>query len=94
MRGCPFGGYFSSVSSTLPWAKNTGNLTVRPFSVAHSIIYDEAKNKAVGVRIIDSNTKETVEYFAKDHFRKCICAEFESRVAQFHFEKISEWIRK
>ena len=33
MRGCPFGGYFSSVSSTLPWAKRTGNLTVQPFSV-------------------------------------------------------------
>jgi choline dehydrogenase-like flavoprotein len=65
MRGCPFGGYFSSVSSTLPWAKRTGNLTVRPFSVAHSIIYDEAKGRAAGVRIIDANTKEPVEYFAK-----------------------------
>lgn len=65
MRGCPFGGYFSSVSSTLPWAKRTGNLTVRPFSVAHSIIYDESKGRATGVRIIDSNTKESVEYFAK-----------------------------
>ncbi|MBL7698832.1 MAG: GMC family oxidoreductase [Chitinophagaceae bacterium] len=65
MRGCPFGGYFSSVSSTLPWAKKTGNLTVRPFSVVHSIIYDEAKGRASGVRIIDSNTKESIEYFAK-----------------------------
>ena len=42
-RGCPFGGYFSSVSSTLPWAKKTGNLTIRPFSVVHSIFYDEQK---------------------------------------------------
>lgn len=65
MRGCPFGGYFSSVSSTLPWAKKTGNLTVRPHSVAHSIIYDETKGRATGVRIIDANTKESVEYFAK-----------------------------
>lgn len=65
MRGCPFGGYFSSVSSTLPWAKRTGNLTVRPNSVAHSIIYDEVKGKATGVRVIDSITKESVEYFAK-----------------------------
>lgn len=65
MRGCPFGGYFSSVSSTLPWAKRTGNLTVRPFSVVHSIIYDEQKGKAVGVRIIDSNTKETTDFFAR-----------------------------
>src|SRR5688500_9882268 len=65
MRGCPYGGYFSSVSSTLPWAKKTGNLTVRPFSVVHSIIYDKKKGKASGVRIIDSNTKETTEYFAR-----------------------------
>lgn len=65
MRGCPFGGYFSSVSSTLPWAKKTGNLTVRPFSVVHSIIYDEHKQRAVGVRIIDTNTKETIDYFSR-----------------------------
>jgi choline dehydrogenase-like flavoprotein len=65
MRGCPFGGYFSSVSSTLPWAKKTGNLTVRPFSVVHSIIYDEQKGKATGVRVIDANTKEVTDFFAR-----------------------------
>ena len=65
MRGCPFGGYFSSVSSTLPWAKRTGNLTVRPDAVVHSIIYDENKGRATGVRIIDTNTKETIDYFSK-----------------------------
>jgi choline dehydrogenase-like flavoprotein len=65
MRGCPYGGYFSSVSSTLPWAKKTGNLTVRPFSVVHSIIYDEAKGRAAGVRVIDTNTKETIDYKAR-----------------------------
>lgn len=65
MRGCPFGGYFSSVSSTLPWAKRTGNLTVRPFSVVHSVIYDEKLGKASGVKVIDTNTKEVIEYKAK-----------------------------
>jgi choline dehydrogenase-like flavoprotein len=65
MRGCPFGGYFSSVSSTLPWAKRTGNLTVRPFSVVHSVIYDDSKGRAVGVRIIDTNTKEFIDYYSK-----------------------------
>jgi choline dehydrogenase-like flavoprotein len=65
MRGCPLGGYFSSVSSTLPWAKKTGNLTIRPHSVVHSIIYDEQKQKAVGVRVIDANTKEATEFFAR-----------------------------
>lgn len=64
MRGCPFGGYFSSVTSTLPWAKATGNLTVQPFAVVHSIIYDEQKKKAVGVRVIDANTKKATDYFA------------------------------
>ncbi len=65
MRGCPFGGYFSSNSSTFPWAASTGNLTVRPHSVVHSIIYDEKKKKAVGVRIIDANSFQATEYFAR-----------------------------
>lgn len=64
-RGCPLGGYFSSNSSTIPWAAKTGNLTLRPFSVVHSVIYDEQKNKATGVRVIDTNTKESIEYYAK-----------------------------
>jgi choline dehydrogenase-like flavoprotein len=65
MRGCPLGGYFSSVSSTLPWAKRTGNLTVRPHSVVHSIIYDDTKQKAIGVRVIDATSMKAIEYFAK-----------------------------
>ncbi len=63
-RGCPFGGYFSSNASTLPWAEKTGNLTLRPHSVVHSIIYDERKGKATGVRVIDATTKKTTDYFA------------------------------
>lgn len=63
-RGCPFGGYFSSNSSTLPWAAKTGKLTVRPFSVVHSIIYDDKAGKATGVRVIDAQTHEATEYFA------------------------------
>src|SRR2546423_2327457 len=46
-RGCPFGGYFSSNSSTIPWAQKTGNLTLRPDSVVDSLIYDEKTGKAV-----------------------------------------------
>jgi choline dehydrogenase-like flavoprotein len=64
-RGCPFGGYFSSNSSTLPWAERTGNLELRPHSVVHSILYDEKKGKASGVRVIDSNTKESTEYYSR-----------------------------
>jgi choline dehydrogenase-like flavoprotein len=62
MRGCPYGGYFSSNASTLPWAAKTGNLTIRPDSVVHSIIYDEAKGKATGVRVIDAKTHAVTEY--------------------------------
>ncbi len=64
-RGCPFGGYFSSNSSTIPWALKTGNLTLRPFSVVNKIIYDEKKSKAIGVEIIDVLTKESIEYYSK-----------------------------
>jgi len=63
-RGCPFGGYFSSNASTIPWALKTGNVTLRPHSVVHSIIYDEQKGRATGVRVIDSETKEATEFFA------------------------------
>lgn len=64
-RGCPLGGYFSSNASTLPWAAKTGKMTFRPDSVVHSIIFDEKKQKATGVRIIDSNTKQMEEFYAK-----------------------------
>jgi len=64
-RGCPFGGYFSSNASTLPWAERTGNMTLRPFSVVESIIYDDKLGRATGVRVIDTNTKEVTEYYAK-----------------------------
>ena len=63
-RGCPYGAYFSSNSSTLPAAYTTGNLTLRPFSIVHSVIWDEEKNKATGVRIIDAETNDTFEYYA------------------------------
>ncbi|GAB3507615.1 GMC family oxidoreductase [Emticicia fontis] len=64
-RGCPYGGYFSSNSSTLPWAARTGKLTLKPDSVVHSIIFDEKKNKASGVRVIDAHTKQMTEYYAR-----------------------------
>jgi choline dehydrogenase-like flavoprotein len=64
-RGCPYGGYFSSNSATLPAAALTGNLTVRPFSVVESVLYDDKTQKATGVRVIDTNTKEAVEFHSK-----------------------------
>jgi choline dehydrogenase-like flavoprotein len=65
MRGCPFGGYFSSNSGTLPWAARTGNLTIRPDSVVHSILYDDKIGAATGVKVIDAKTKETHVFKAR-----------------------------
>ncbi|MBC6995003.1 GMC family oxidoreductase [Neolewinella lacunae] len=64
-RGCPFGGYFSSLSATIPVANETGNLTLVANSVVHSVIYDDQTQRATGVRVIDAETQETREYFAK-----------------------------
>ena len=64
-RGCPYGGYFSSNSSTIPWAQKTGNLTIKPHALVHSIIFDDKKQKAKGVRVINTETMETTEYYAK-----------------------------
>lgn len=58
MRGCPFGGYFSSNASTLPAAERTGNMTLRPNSIAYEIVYDKESGLASGVKIIDALTKE------------------------------------
>jgi choline dehydrogenase-like flavoprotein len=63
-EGCPFGGYFSSNSATLPAAAATGRLTIRPFSIVTEVLYDKEKRKARGVRIIDAETLQTEEYFA------------------------------
>lgn len=65
MRGCPYGGYFSSQASTLPAAMATGNLTLRPNSIVTEVIYDDETQKAKGVRILDAESKTTHEYFAK-----------------------------
>ena len=71
IRGCPYGGYFSSNSSTLPAAEKTGNMTLRPNSVVSEIIYDEAKGVAKGVKVIDAETGEQLEFYAKIVF---LCA--------------------
>lgn len=70
-RGCPFGGYFSTQSATLPAAMKTGNLTLRPFSIVTKILYDKDKKKATGVEILDAETNKTYEYKAKIVF---VCA--------------------
>jgi choline dehydrogenase-like flavoprotein len=71
IRGCPFGGYFSSVSATLPSAERTGNMTLKADQIVYEIIYDNDKGKATGVRVIDAHTGKQTDYFAKVVF---LCA--------------------
>ncbi|MGJ8738267.1 GMC oxidoreductase [Zobellia laminariae] len=70
-RGCPFGGYFSSNSSTLPAAERTGNMTLRANSIVYEIMYDDNTKKATGVKVIDAETNEKIEFKAKVIF---LCA--------------------
>jgi choline dehydrogenase-like flavoprotein len=71
IRGCPFGGYFSSVSATLPSAERTGNMTLLPNQIVYELIYDNDKGKATGVRVLDAETGKQTDYFAKIVF---LCA--------------------
>ncbi|MBI1769278.1 MAG: GMC family oxidoreductase [Bacteroidetes bacterium] len=71
IRGCPFGGYFSSNSCTIPAAEKTNNMTLRPNSVVYELIYDEKKGKATGVKVLDAESGEQMEFYAKVIF---LCA--------------------
>ena len=70
-KGCSFGAYFSTQSSTLPAAVKTGNLHIAPNSVVHSVIYDDKRERVRGVRVIDNDTLKPREYFGKVVF---LCA--------------------
>ncbi len=64
-RGCPYGAYFCSLSSTLPAAQQTGNMTLLPDHIVSELIYDDDNQKATGVRVINKSTKSSSEYYAK-----------------------------
>jgi choline dehydrogenase-like flavoprotein len=69
--GCPFGGYFSTQSSTLPAAMATGRLTLQPLAIATEVLYDRDTRRATGVRVLDAMTGSTTEYSARIVF---LCA--------------------
>src|SRR5215471_20602804 len=71
IRGCPYGAYFSSNAATLPAAYATSKLTLRPYSIVTGVIYDPKTQRATGVRIVDAQTNQTTEYFARVIF---LCA--------------------
>ena len=70
-RGCITKSYFSSLNSTLPAAEKTGRLTIRPYSVVHSLIFDSDSRRISGVRVIDAQSKNAVEFKARVFF---LCA--------------------
>src|ERR1700730_5554637 len=67
-RGCITGSYFSSISATLPAAQKTGRLTLRPYSVVHSLIFDPTTRKVSGVRVIDAQTRNSMEFKGRIFF--------------------------
>jgi choline dehydrogenase-like flavoprotein len=70
-RGCVTHSYFTSLGSTLPAARATGNLTLRPHSVVAEVLYDARKGRATGVRVIDGQTMKEMEFTARIIF---LCA--------------------
>ncbi len=70
-RGCITRSYFSSLNATLPAARATGRLTLRPHSVVAGLLYDAKRRRASGVRVIDANTFQSLEFQARIVF---VCA--------------------
>ncbi len=70
-RGCTTASYFNSVQTTLKDAFRTGRTTIRPFSVVHSLVWDEARGKITGVRVIDGESLEPLEFQSRIIF---VCA--------------------
>lgn len=70
-RGCSAGAYFCSLSSTLPAARATGRLTIRTHSIVHSVMYDEDRDVATGVRVLDAETGDELEFRSRIVF---LCA--------------------
>ena len=71
IRGCPFGAYFSSNSSTLPAAERTGNMTLVPNAIVHELLHDARGGRARGVRVLDAQSGAQTEYLARVIF---LCA--------------------
>jgi len=69
--GCPFGGYFSTQSSTLPAAMKTGKLTLKPWAIVSEVLYDKNAKRATGVRVMDGLNNQVTDYKAKIIF---LCA--------------------
>ncbi len=87
-RGCITASYFSSLGSTLPAARKTGRLTLRPHSVVAEVLYDAKTGRARGVRVIDARTMQNVEYTARVVF---LCASAIESVRLLLNSKSERW---
>ena len=88
-RGCPFGGYFSANSSTIPWAKRTGNLTIQADSIVSHIIYDDSQEKAIGVEIINRETRERSQILCRGYLYECWHPQYQHGFDEFKISQIS-----
>lgn len=64
-RGCSYGAYFSTQSSTLPAAQETGRLTLITDSIVEGVEYDAARKRASGVRVLNIKTGKRTTYQAR-----------------------------
>jgi choline dehydrogenase-like flavoprotein len=64
-RGCDLHAPMHSPTALIFPARDTGNLTVRPNSMASEVLLDPGTGKASGVRVIDSATREVFDFRAR-----------------------------
>ena len=93
-RGCITRSYFSSLNSTLPAAEKTGRMTLRPYSVVHSLIFDPATRKVTGVRVIDGQTKQSLEFRSRILFLNASALESSAHFAELLHSGISQRSRQ
>ena len=64
-RGCDINASFHSPTALVYPARDTGNLTVRPYSIVSEVLLEEGTNRASGVRVIDAQTREVMDFRAR-----------------------------
>jgi choline dehydrogenase-like flavoprotein len=64
-RGCDLQSSFHSPTALIYPARDTGNLTVRPYSVVSQVLMDEGTGRAAGVRVIDANSRQVMDFKAR-----------------------------
>ncbi len=63
-RGCDIGAAFHSPQALIYPARDSGNMTIRPYSIVSEVLVGDPANRATGVRVIDANTREVLDFKA------------------------------